>query len=77
MGLKGITLKGKGRGRHCDTQGSILAIAHLHVRLHSKSCKNLFVFVLCDLAFLSIGAKIVKVDCKVCTEKCNAKRYSF
>ena len=21
MGMKGITLKGKGRGRHCDTQG--------------------------------------------------------
>ena len=29
MGMKGITLKGKGRGRHCDTQGFTLAIAYV------------------------------------------------
>ena len=29
MGMKGITLKGKGKGRHGDTHGYTLAIAYL------------------------------------------------
>jgi hypothetical protein len=69
MGLKGITLKGKGKGRHCDTHRFTLAIAYhdiLALYLSESHSLSTWVTTYSNMAFfisqMGIWRRLISAD---------------